>query len=366
MKFVIAKRDLAHDASAAASAAAKKPSMPVIGNVMIRAASDGVSFSGTDLFLGARVTRACNVVDEGSVLVLAKQFSDACRALPDGDVTVRIDGNRLEIKSGKVKHRIPWTSAGDYPSLPECDDDAFVAVPAATLGACVGSVSHAMFVGDDVTKANVAGVHVRIADCACVAMATNGHAAAMRSVECPSGAVLDVMIPYKSIADLRKIADAAKDGDVYIAHAPGYLFVRHDVTTISIRLTGEAFPNAAMTRILAMSFKGRVLLARESLIDVLKNVLVNASGEFSHVDFTIAPGSIGLKTVSDGDSTGEMDVDYAGDLLSIRLSGSAVVNALAAMTHDVVAMCVRSSLEPVTFVPSEVDGAAQVVMPARP
>jgi DNA polymerase III subunit beta len=363
VKFTIAKKDLVPDASTAASAAAKKPSMPSIGNVMIRATDGGVVMKGTDLFVGARVSRACDVAEEGAVLVLAKQFADACRALPDGDVTVRIDGNRLELKGGKTKHRIPWSDVAEYPALPECPDDAFSPVQASTVGACIAGAAHAMFVGEDSTRASYAGVHVKIEDCACTAQASNGHVAARRESQCATGATFEALIPYKAIGDLRKLIDGAKDGDIEIASRDGYVFARHGLTTISMRLTGELFPVVGASRVFSLPFNDHATFHRETTIEALKRVLFAATGDFAHVDFDFEPGTMKMRVGDDSEE--EVSVDYAGAKFSIRLPGGGVVNALSAMTHDEIAMRLRTPLDPVAFVPADGGGNIQIVVPAR-
>lgn len=359
MKFSIAKKDLVSAVMPPSNAAAKKPSMPVLACIKIDVVGDVVTFTGTDLFVGSRVHTPCSTKVPGSVAVPAKQFADACRALPDGEVSIRLDDKKVELKCGKTKHLIPWQPANEYPALPECSETT--AVQATSLAACIASVAHAMYCGDDPGRANTAGAHLALSDCRCEASAGTGQVIAHRNMECASGAKFSVLIPHRAIADVRRVLDVAKDGDVGIAVDGGTIFFVHGNVTLSVKLVGESFPD--LKRFFERGYEKRPTFAREMAIDEVKRVMVGAADEFSHVDFAVGDGAMTI-TAKSGESSSAIDIDYAGEPFVVRMPGGAVISALSALTHNEVAMQVKGVLDPVYFVPAEGVGQLQIIAPA--
>jgi DNA polymerase-3 subunit beta len=360
MKTIIAKKDLVSAASSTANAAAKKSSLPALGMIKIEADGDWATFSGTDLFVGAIVRVPCATKNQGALLVPAKQFADACKALPDGDVTISLDDKRVEIKSGKTKHRGPWSPVSDYPDLPQCGE-AF-AVQASALAACLGSVAHAMYTGDDPGRANVSGAHLSLADARCRATSGTGQVIAHREMDCGSGGAFEVLIPHKAVAEVRRVLDAAKDGDVGVCVVGDSMFFVHENLTLSVKLIGETFP-AVIGKLMGRANEMRPTFARDVAVTHIKNVMVGARDEFAHIDLAVSDGRVSI-VAKDTESSSEFDIDYSGAPFVVRLPGGPTIAALNALTHDEVAMALVSPMHPVFFMPAEGAGQLQVIAPA--
>ena len=362
MKFVIAKKSFVAAAAAVVGAAAQKASMASLCSVLVDVDESGtLTLTATDLFTGVRGRASATVSEPGSLLIPASQLLTAIKALPDGDVAVRVDGNRVEFKVGKLKQRLPWSPASEFPSLPQMDAARSVGLSAATLLAAIGSVAHCM--STDELRANMCGVAIEIGKGRVRGIATNGHALARRDVEC-SVEGFNVLLPNASVGEIRRLLEGAKDESVNVAVHDGYVFVERGEVALSAKLTGEVFP-LHYERIIPTKHNHRAVVAREVMLAAVNCARTQDGGH--PLELRFESGSISVLTAAHekGDASGIVDADYAGDGLAIGVSGQYLASALSCLTADLVAMQTEGPLAPFAIVPAEGADAVQIIMPAR-
>lgn len=362
MKIVIAKKDLASLVSAVASSAAKKSSQVALTRVMIVATESGITLTATDLFTGVRARGSASVEEPGGVLVPAAELVTAIKALPDGDVKIAIDGNRLRMQVGKSKQGIAWSPLGDYPDLPQMDPAQSVGVAASTLLLAIGAVAHS--ISSDETRQNLCGVHIEFGGGRCRAIAANGPTLARRDAE-SSIERFSVLVPGISVGPVRNALERAKSDTVNVAAHDGYLFVEHGNVAMSAKLSGEMFPKDTSDKIIASVVGKHVIrAARVQLLDAVTRVRSQDGG--MPIAFAISDGTIALLAkCENGDASDSVDVDYAGEAFTIGFNAPHICAALAAMTADDIVISCDGPFSAAKLTHASGDECLQIVMPAR-
>ena len=104
MKFSCEKHLLQAAASTAARAASAKSPIPALEGLLIQAGSM-VRITGYDLKKGIYTTMEADVENPGAAVLNAKLFTEMLRRLPDGVVTVEVDGqNAVKVKCGRSEY----------------------------------------------------------------------------------------------------------------------------------------------------------------------------------------------------------------------------------------------------------------------
>lgn len=361
MNLTIARKDLVSLVMTVAGSAAKGASQPALNCVMIVADGSGsVVFTATDLFTGMTARSDARATEPGATLVQSAELAKAVKALPDGDVNVKIDGNRLQFAVGKAKQRVAWSPAAEYPSLPRMDPSKAIGLSSATLLLCVGSVAHSVM--QDETRANMCGVKIEIGDGRCRAIATNGNTLARRDNEC-SVSGLDVLIPNKSVSAIKQLLERAKGEPVNIATHDGYVFVEHGNVALSAKLSGEVFP-PQYERVIPTKASSRVVAAREPLLAAVSRVRTQDGG--MPIAFAFGAGVVTMSAqCATGDASEPIDVDYAGEVVTVGMNAQHIAASLAAMTADDIAIEFDGPLSPIKLTHVGSDECLQIVMPAR-
>ncbi|GAB2564838.1 DNA polymerase III subunit beta [Nocardia heshunensis] len=119
MKLRIERERLAEALSAVGPAVPRRPSMPVLAGILLRAEPDSASVAAFDHEMSsqARIGGA-EVSEPGTVLVSGRLLTEIARALPPHPVELAATTDRLEIVCGQSRFDLPLMAVEDYPELP--------------------------------------------------------------------------------------------------------------------------------------------------------------------------------------------------------------------------------------------------------
>ena len=96
----------------------KRHTQPILANVLIRQQGEAVTFTGTDMEIQVR-TQASIGAGSGTTAttVSAKKLIDILRALPDTDVTIELNGNKLNLKTTRSRFALQTLPSEDFPVM---------------------------------------------------------------------------------------------------------------------------------------------------------------------------------------------------------------------------------------------------------
>lgn len=118
MKFRLS-RDVFSDAVQWTSRAVQqRPTIPILSAVRLTADSDQLELSSFDYEVSARSKVSATVIEPGEALVSGRLITEIARALPNQEVTVSLNGSRVDIECGRAKFALGTMALEDYPDLP--------------------------------------------------------------------------------------------------------------------------------------------------------------------------------------------------------------------------------------------------------
>lgn len=372
MELTISKRDFLKALARTHGVADRKSSMPILSNILLSAEqSDGMlRLSATDLYLGITTVTNAEVAASGTVAVSARTLFDIVKNLPDADVKWTVGPNHsAEIRCGKVKYRIPGMPGDDFPPLPNPGKSAFVELDALSVGQLVTKTQYSM--SSDDTRPQLSGALFEGDGSTLRMVTTDGHRLSKAEHQLEADKLdFSMLVPNKGISELRRLIEDIKGGEggkLDIAMSGGNAFFRGPGVTLSVKLAEERFP--PYTKVIPQSASKRIVCPRQSLVDSLKRIsLVSSEKGGGGVRLGFEPGL--MRIVSEnpdiGEGSEELDVDYAGDSLTIGFNAKYLLDVLTALDDDEVALEMSGELDPGVVRPAE-NGATfvGVVMPMR-
>jgi DNA polymerase-3 subunit beta len=186
-----------------------------------------------------------------------------------------------------------------------------------------------------------------------------------------------MLVPNKGVAELKRLiedvkADAKRGAGeqgrsmIGVATTGGNAFFRGHEVLLSVKLADEHFPPYA--KVIPQQQSRRVICARQALVDSLRRISLVSNDKSGGVRLTVEPGT--LRIVSEnpdvGEGSEELDVDYAGESVTIGFNARYILDVLGALTDDEVALELSGELDPGVIKPA--GDAAEfvgVVMPMR-
>lgn len=242
MKFQCERYLLDDAVSIASRAAASKSPNPSLEGLLIEASvAGGIRITGFDLRKGIYTDIDADVSEAGSVVLIAKIFSDIVHKLPDGIVTIDTAPNlNTHISCGKAEYDIMGLDATDYPEIPDMEDHTTdIVIKQEMFGQMIRETSFS--VANVEIRPIYTGELIEVEQGRMTMVALDGYRMAVRRedvVSC-SAESCSVVVPGNALSDVEKLCTAV-DGEVRISIGVNHICFRLNKTTIlSRKLEGE-------------------------------------------------------------------------------------------------------------------------------
>ena len=374
MKLTINKGELQTGLSRLQGIVEKRNSMPILANVLMSASNKGkdgeqLQLAATDLEVGIQSSHEAKVTTAGGVTVSAKKLFEIVRELPDEDIHLEATANGyLNIKCARSNFTLAGTSTEEYPTLPNFTPGKTASVEAAVLSLMIERTMYAASV--DETRYNLNGVYLEVLDQPgrIRMVATDGHRLATvdRTLsEDPLGLENGVIIPRKGLGELKKLVDEDDADQIDLAFEGNNGLARKDKVTLVMRLIEGEFPN--YSQVLPKKIERNVVIPGEDLIRALRRVALLSSERSKAVKLEFTDGRLTISSSNPdlGDAREELDIDFAGDEITIGFNAKYLLDALSTLKAKEVRFGLQNELAPAQFVPTDDDDTLAVVMPMR-
>ena len=362
MNLTIDSKELAAGVLSVAKALPARASMPILEGIYLQATSDGLRLKCTDMMLQKECTVAADVSEEGYAVVTGKLFSELVRKIPDGEVTIRLDGETLFISCGRFSSSIQCLSdSGNYPDMQFNGDSFSVKLDS---DQCAKMINETVFATSaEESKPMLTGVLIELgSDISFVA--TDAFQFAKRSMMLQNPAEeRSLIVPSKSMIEIGRMMDAVS-GEAELTFTKTHVSVSVGSERLIARLLDGNY--IKYKNILPKDHNARVFLDKRELMDSIdraqlmtrdgnNNILMKFSGD----KVTISANSHAGK-VSE-----EVDAQKAGDDIDIAFNPRFLMNVLKNIPDDKVYMDFTTSVAPCVIKPAKTDGFYYLIVPVR-
>lgn len=371
MKIRVERDNLADAVAWVAKSLPARPSVPVLGGVLLDAGGDdALTVSGFDYEVSATVSVAATIAEEGKVLVSGRLLADITKSLPAQPVDIAVDGSRVGISCGSARFSLPTMPVEDYPQLPaqpqfvgELDGQAF--------GEAVSQVAVAS--GKDDTLPMLTGMRLEISGETLTMVATDRFRLAMKEFTWkPADGVTDaaVLVPAKTLSEAaRSLGSAGTTVRLGLSSGEGMLGLAGADRHTTTRLLDAEFP--PYRKLLPSQYTSRAELEVPALTEAIKRVsLVAERGTQVRLEFS--EGS--LKLAAGGDDEGsaeeELPVAYEGEPVIIAFNPGYLLDGLSALPSDRAELTFTTPNRPALIKPLDDEGKVAagylyLLMPVR-
>jgi len=195
-------------------------------------------------------------------------------------------------------------------------------------------------------------------------VATDGHRLAMSTRALGNaGAPTTGIVPRKAIAEIMRVLGSGEEVQMAITDNQFVLQMPNFVMTA--RLIEGQFPN--YDAVIPKNHPGRLTISKTALASALRRVSVMAEERNKPVKFVLGPAALKLAASSQdlGEAEETIDVDYAGEEVTIGFNSRYVLDAIAPIEHEQIVLEFKDALSPGVIRSVEDEGYACVIMPMR-
>ncbi|ABW17572.1 DNA polymerase III subunit beta [Alkaliphilus oremlandii] len=364
MKFFCNQKALMHSISIVQKAVSSKSTLPIIKGIYLEAYEDHLRLVGTDMEIGIDHVMEANIIEEGSIVVDARLFSEIIRRLPDYEVEVSLqENNQLLIKCAATEFNILSYNASEFPELPEIEEDQIHEISQDLFKNMIRQTVFAT--AQDETRPILTGVLMEIEDDILSMVALDGYRVALRKGKLNAHLNNRVVIPGKTLNEVNRIMTGEEDENIKISLTNNHaLFTVGNTKLISRLLEGE-FMN--YNQIIPKEFKSRVKVNTRSLLDSIERAsLLGKEGRNNLVKFSITDYKMVINSNSElGNVHEEILIELEGDDLQIAFNSKYFIDALKVIDDESVYLEFTTNLSPGIIKPITNDNTIYLVLPVR-
>ncbi|MFH1244999.1 MAG: DNA polymerase III subunit beta [Candidatus Omnitrophota bacterium] len=336
MKIKTTKEPLLKTAQILQNVISNKTTLPVLANFLMETQKDKIYLAATDLDMGISFNLPVEILEEGSITIPAKKFSDIVRDIPEGDIQITIKkNNSISIESQRCFFRLMGLPKEEFPKLPRLLDRERIVLTQHVLKNMLSLTSFA--VSSDETRYTLTGVLFVVKDNKLRLVATDGRRLALmeKALDIPCGFSKEAIVPLKAIQELaRNLKDT---GDVTIIFGKNQISFQFEDITIISRLIEGQFPDYEKV-IPKEESKYKININRERFLWAVKRVALLTSPNSQSIKLDLFKDKLvfSKNCAETGEAREELDIEYQGAEFSIGFNPQYLIDVLKSIPHQTV------------------------------
>ena len=164
---------------------------------------------------------------------------------------------------------------------------------------------------------------------------------------------------------MKRLVDEDDADEVELAFEGNSGLARRGGVSLVMRLIEGEFPS--YQQVVPKAVNVSITISTDEFIKALRRVILLSSERSRAVKLELSDGKLLISSNNPdlGDASEELDIDYAGDMLTLGFNARYLLDALGALKTKEVIFGFQDELSPAQLVPTDDEDCLSVVMPMR-
>ncbi|MGQ9889068.1 MAG: DNA polymerase III subunit beta [Aggregatilineales bacterium] len=374
MRVSVLQENLAKGLGIVSRAVESRPTLPVLGHVLLVTEDSRLRLAAVDMGLGMSITCwiGARVDEPGAITLPARTFVELVNNLSPERVDLTLDRSTLTVnmRCGASVSNIKGIDADEFPLVPE-GGPADLVVPGNVLKEMIHHTVFAAAKEDN--RPILTGVFTEIKGDVLTMAAADGYRLAVRTaqLEHAFGKPFSMVVPARALAEVGRII--TEDDDTVSIALPGdravALFHLKNVL-VSAQVLNGRFPDFA--NIIPRSYSTETVLYTSDLLRACKRAEIFARDSAGSAQIVVkpprAPGEPGEvvlvgRSNERGDNTGMLDATVEGEPLDISFNIRYLIDVLNVISDEKVVFQSSGPTAPGVIRPLDRSDFIHVIMP---
>ena len=334
MKIKCQKSDLLTSVNIVLKAVPAKSTMPILECLIIEASINGIKLIANDMEIGIETLVNGNMIEEGTVALNAKVFSEIVRRLPENEVNIYTDDNYVtEIICEKAKFSIAGRSGEEFPALPEIEKEKPLTLSQFTLKEIIRQTVFS--ISDNESNKIMTGELFDIKKDELRVISLDGHRISIRKIAMKEEyEEKKVIIPGKTMNEISKILSGEASSNVKIFFTEKHALFEFDETVVVTRLIeGEYY---RIDQMLSSDYETKVTVNKKELLSCIERAsLLIRETDKKPIIIRIGESNFELSiNTAIGSMKEEIDINLEGKDIVIGFNPKFLVDALRVIDDE--------------------------------
>ncbi len=339
MNLTVRSSDLARELAFLEKVVSKKPTLPVLANVMLQSHEGWLHMSATDLEIALVTSCQATIETDGLITLPAKKLLDLAKSLPDADIQIVKDARGISLVSGSFKSRLQTLPPEDFPQLAQMEGDT-ATLQRSVMRDLASKVRYA--VPAKSARSLIEGALLTFPENAVTLVATDIHRLSIGAGTRTGPAGPSIVIPRNTLDALMGLLADSGEGEMTFSCSERHMFFDIDGRLLVSRRMEGQFP--AYQRVIPKDNSKIAKVDRLMLMTMLQRaVLISEVVTIAIESGTLAVAAVSVEV---GDALETMPVEYDGARADIALNGLYVLEFLETARGSVVTLALEDDKKP--------------------
>lgn len=366
--FTVEHGDLARALGHGQGVVERRNTIPILGNVLLQTVGGELSISSTDMDLEFSENIPAQGVQNGATTVPVHTLYDIVRKLPGGSqIMFEAGETQVTLKCGRSKFKLPCLPASDFPSFSMDDYDATFTIAAQGLKRLLDRTKFSMSVEE--TRFFLNGIFFHREGGNLRAVTTDGHRLAKSElpVEQLPENLPGIIVPRKTVLELRKLLDDSKDPNEAVTVSCSSTRIRFQFGALQLvsKLIDGTFPD--YTKVIPTN-NDKFLLADAAVFAEAADRVATISAEKTRsIKAAVSGGKMVLMAqgADAGQAQEEIEIQYDGEDINLGFNARFLLDVLGQIEAEQCRVSFNSGNTPVLIQAEGEPGDLFVIMPMR-
>jgi len=366
MNLTITKDQIIAGLQAAQNVVSTRTTLPILSNVLLRAADSHLEITATDLDVTVACKVEAKVTKPGATTLPVKKLFGIVREL-NGDIEIEVDDKNIaSIRSGSSFFKINGLAAEEFPPLPKFKDDKKVTLSQDTIRGMLKKTAFA--VSTDESRYVLNGIFISLKEGKMTFVATDGRRLALvdEEVDLSEKSSGEFIVPAKAVNELTRLLQDKGAVEIKFGENQASFALQNEnsfsVLLITKLIEGN-YPN--YRQVIPGEAKERISLMRDEFQQALRRAEIMTSEKANSVKLAFGKNNLTITANSPevGEARETLAINYKGKEFAIAFNPRYLIDPLAALTEDEVFLELIDELSPGVV---KINGPfLYVVMPMR-
>lgn len=365
MQITITREELLKPLAYVTGVVERRQTLPVLSYVLLRQQDGEMTFTGTDLEIEiiakANHTSTANV----EMTLPARKLFDICRALPgDAEITIKKEGEKSIVKSGRSRFALVTVPASDFPSVQANQWEQVLTITQKVLRRLLEETHFCMAQQD--VRYYLNGLLLELSGKKMRGVATDGHRMAVSEVVLGKEIKGDrqAIVPRKGIQEMLRLLNQ-EDEEVELQFGANHIRIRSTDFIFTSKLIDGRYPD--YNKVIPAKQSKKLRLERNLFRETLGRVAILSSEKYRGVRLTLSSKSLRLTAHNpeQEEAQEEIGTDYSGEGMEIGFNVNYMIEAASALPTEQVEFGLSDPNSSCTLVSPDTAYPLYVIMPMR-
>lgn len=376
MRASVRQENLAKGLSIVSKAVESRPTLPVLGNILLATEDSRLRLAAMDMNLGMSITCwiGAKIDTAGAITLPARTLADLVNNLSPERVDLTLDEATLtmNVRCGATNSNIKGIDSSEFPLLPEMGAGD-VALPGRVLRDMINQTAFAAAKEDN--RPILTGVYTHFEGDTLTMAAADGYRLAVRTAQLGEGQhfaqPVKMVIPARTLNEVARVI-SEDDDEVRISLPSDRDLVQFHLKSvvISSQLLEGRFPDFAA--IIPKQYNTSTVLYTSDLLRACKRAEIFARDSAGSAQLVVKPPSrpgdpgevvVAGRSSERGDNTGMLDAAVEGEPLDISFNIRYLIDVLNVISDERVVFQSSGAAHPGVIRPENREDFIHVIMP---